>query len=1371
MKLTLEYLKREITRDALNKMGNVVPGQQLFGESKYELYFEENDGDNPEILRRNIEAALTDSYISEKNNHQVRNFIEGRSNCFSWRFDDELHSDDHYYQEQQGSGWKWKNYPPLGMKNEGNKKVDPRLVISDIIEACMPGSGSSVEGLVISKVIFYDEDRKMELITDAEDRIPHDDFIRDHFSFKEVRRYDNDVLSWTVRDASVFFPYRSVTSGYEAFKEAFPPVLRGSYSKMTGVYEYPDGNSQDLYEVYQRNLIPCTTGSTGSGTLMLYGEVKYMKDQVIDGYPINTSLIFKGLFLWEETRDLPVYGNCEEAEKEVLKTFRLFPLFAEKKWDYDYNEDFSHFGYMYSLSFMDAFENRLFRDIEYTEEYEIGSLGFEENTLFWTFRYNLPGDIYVKVKYNAGRRETPVIIGIFRSMAEIISYNCVLTSLINADGLARDVLTLTDTWDDAPNVSEDWKNVDYSEELNPLLIQLVNENFRPVSSDNEETEQRPVPDAKPATEDALISLLKNKLYGPDAEDSKVIDTLSVKMVRWLPLIRKADYENKSMRDFLKNSRNLKLPPIGNYAIMGEPGTGKTTLARRLAENCFGAYFRELSSGGLTSYYVGGTEKLIATIILQMKKETGGKSPCVLFLDEAYTLFESKKEGAKGTGDAVELILNLASPPEERKPVDLSKLSDKDKAEIGLPPKETSISIPDYFYIWIGGYKDRLSISFQSNPGLNRRFTKLSLPSPKTEQLWSALENNMQRETEKLSEYEYINSRLNREEIRKLLANCECEKVIKGFIRWATTPSLAPIFGNYAGIELFAENIIDRLLLSGADSIEKQKQAVLKTIQDMRLDIKERYKYSLLQEIENPPFEAVTDIEETFENYKGNIALKSELCDIIDMMVDETDYRKRGIDFPKGALLMGPPGTGKTFIARCMAGELQKRLKERESEKTTAFFPVSAAELLNTGNPVKVISALFSSSDEYDYVIIFIDEIDAIGKHREMQSNIAPLIQLMKEMDGFTERNNLFVLAATNSPESLDPALKREGRFDLQLEVGIPDRRTSEDLFKMYLKKHHVDYDDFTPEQKEKMIRMLAGHTPAQVKADLNEAVLMYYRIQNWLVSRGKDEERIDFIHRIIKNNEPGKSGVTTYLGEDIKPGDDIDVDLLLMDLKETLDVRYIGNRNAATGNEWDIETLEEFVKASDKRPAGTAVHETGHALIKLLKGRFDIERITVLSRGDILGYIEQKRTISGNRIRKKDLLDSIMVCMGGRAAEEVIFGTENAGPGAVEDIRMATAKARTMVTLYGFSEDIGFMALGEQKGNYLGTGFVSTCSESFRLRSDEAVAGILKKSYDETKKLLEDNRELLERMSFAVYKKLEMSGDELLDLFNTIKGS
>ncbi|MCR4656578.1 MAG: AAA family ATPase [Lachnospiraceae bacterium] len=1373
MRLVLEYLFREITRDTANKLINVVPGQRIFEEKRYEIYFEEDDENNQDGRKRAIKRTLLDSYNNEKNTHLVSRFIEGNSNCFSWRFDEDDYTDGDFIEEAPGMGWKWKNFPPLGERRDSDKRVDPRLVIADIIRACRNRSDSPIEGFEISKVVFYDGNQKMELIRGRDWEISSDEnLLIDEFSFKEVRLYNNNELLWNVTDAVVFFPYRYVAYKRAAFEKAFPAVSRGKFKHQIDTYDLlaSDGGSLSLEESYQWNLTPCTMGMTASGTVAFYGNIKHEKDEIFQGYPHKMLRSYTGLFLWELPETIGIRGDYDDVDQQVLvNNAGLLPLLAEKNLIYDYDESECVCRYMCSLGFVEAFQNRLFKNCPYKISLENGSLGFEEDTLFWTFRYILSGEITTCVKYNAGRREAPVLISINKSEKEYISYNCSLTSLINqTDGLAIDVLNLTEAWEDNDNVPEDWKRADSSEELNLLLVQLVKGSTGYVSSDSGEIDYAGA-DFEPYTEegDARLNVLKNRLYGKFAEDSRVIDVLSAKLARWLPLLMKANVRGISMREYLKESRNRNLPPIANFAIMGEPGTGKTTLARRLAENCFGAYFKEILSGGLVSYYIGGTENLIAKIILQMKEKTDGwKYPSVLFLDEAYILFESKKEGAKGTGDAIDLIVNLASEPENRKPIDLSKLGQKDRTELGLEDGENEVSIPDNFSLWIGGYKDRLSISFQSNSGLNRRFTKLTMPSPKPQHLWNTIAEDIGNAA---AQDECLKNSISQEQVMELLN--ECKGDIEDFIRWATSPALSGIFGNYAGAKQFAQNCINRLILVGTGSKERQKEAILRSIQEQRMDIKERYKYSVLKEIDNPPFEAVTDIVETFDNYAGNKALKDELCDIIDMMVDETNYRKRGIDLPKGALLMGPPGTGKTFIARCMAGELQKRLKDRKSEKTTAFFPVSAAELLNTGNPVKVISVLFSSAEEYDYVIIFIDEIDAIGKRRELQNNIGPLIQLMKEMDGFTERNNLFVLAATNSPESLDPALKREGRFDLRLEVGTPDKETSEALFAMYLKKYNVNYNEFSPEQKDKLIRMLAGYTPAQVKADLNEAILLYYRIQKWLLSRSENEGRIDFAHRIFKDEKAVNDGKTVYCGENIKPQETVDVDLFLMDLKETLDVRRLGNRNAIVEKEREITTTDEFVKAWNIETVNTAVHEMGHALVKLLKNQFDIERITILGRGDMLGYVETNRDPDKSTLSKRYLLDMIMVSMGGRAAEELIFGEENASIGAVEDIRKATYFARQMVTLYGFCDDVGFMALGEMHVNYLETGYVQTCSESFRSKADEGIAAILSDCYDKTKKLLEEKRELLIKMAFEVYQKMEMSGNELQEMFRKYSDS
>ncbi len=838
----------------------------------------------------------------------------------------------------------------------------------------------------------------------------------------------------------------------------------------------------------------------------------------------------------------------------------------------------------------------------------------------------------------------------------------------------------------------------------------------------------------------------------------LMDQLARPLADWLPIMDDAvkgingnESEDISMADHLKllffdEGTDYKLPPLPNLAIIGEAGTGKTTLARKLVEDCLGGTLESVVGGDLKPVYIGWAKASLASRINRIqKKHKDRKGPAVVFIDEAYNLFEEDKESRRTTGDVVELLLALTSAKEDpddpgyKYTIRLDELSDKDMRNLGLVERDTAenyddddeeethekiiraVKVRTDTYIWLGGYKDRLLSSFQTNEGLNRRFERITIPSPKLPEL-----------------HRYFNRLLN-EEDKTLITAIRGD--VEDFLHWAKSPSISAIFGNYSGVEKLARYCHNRMKNVAAD--EKQ-QAAVKAINELKAEILENYRYQLMSEIGKLPFEAALDLHETLDDYAGAEQVKGKIRNIVEMMLDESRFRRFGVTLPKGALLAGPPGTGKTYLARCMAGEMLHELQERKSSKDVAFYAVSAGEILGQKDPLKALSALFATANEFDYVIIFFDEIDSIGMQRDNNSNRTVLIQLMKEMDGFVERNNLFVLAATNEPDELDDALLREGRFDMIITVENPDRASSIELLTMYLGKYDIEYAGLPEALQKRYLTLLGGVVPASIKGMLNEAAMLYLRCENGIRKELYKKFPLDYAHR-------RKADDSYMLAED---PEHIDPEILVYDLKEVIDTKKIGSRKEK------VEEENGFKLEHNRGMSATAVHELGHAITAFSLGQKRLERITILSRGGALGYVEYSRDAREFSTRK-EYLDQITVMLGGRIAEELVYGEENVSHGASQDLQDASGLARTMVGELGFSDKLGMLVTGATKYTYHGQKYVNFASEDMLAKRDEEAGKILSECAERARNILSERKEILLTLAKELYDAQELSGIEL----------
>lgn len=440
----------------------------------------------------------------------------------------------------------------------------------------------------------------------------------------------------------------------------------------------------------------------------------------------------------------------------------------------------------------------------------------------------------------------------------------------------------------------------------------------------------------------------------------------------------------------------------------------------------------------------------------------------------------------------------------------------------------------------------------------------------------------------------------------------------------------------------------------------------------------------------------------FSDVAGEDEAKENLQEIVNYLHDPLKYKEIGASMPKGILLVGPPGTGKTMLAKAVAGE-----------SNVPFFSMSGSEFVEmfVGMGASKVRDLFKQAKEKAPCIVFIDEIDAIGKKRD--GNISgndereqTLNQLLTEMDGFESNNGVVILAATNRPESLDPALTRPGRFDRRVPVELPDLKGREEILKVHARKvkteSGIDYG--------KIARMASGASGAELANIVNEAAL-----------------------RAIRDN---RNAVNQS------------------DLEESIEVVIAGyqKKNA-------ILTDEEKMIVS--------YHEIGHALLAALQTHSaPVQKITIVPRtSGALGYTMQVEE-DGNHylMSKTEIENKIATLTAGRVAEEIACGTITTG--ASNDIEQATKLARAMITRFGMSEDFGMVAMENVTNQYLGGDTTLSCSHETQTRIDEAVIALINKQYEKAKGILIENRDKLDELSRFLYEKETITGDEFMEILN-----
>ena len=443
----------------------------------------------------------------------------------------------------------------------------------------------------------------------------------------------------------------------------------------------------------------------------------------------------------------------------------------------------------------------------------------------------------------------------------------------------------------------------------------------------------------------------------------------------------------------------------------------------------------------------------------------------------------------------------------------------------------------------------------------------------------------------------------------------------------------------------------------------------------------------------------------FADVAGEDEAKENLQEVVNYLHDPSKYESIGAKMPKGILLVGPPGTGKTMLAKAVAGEAN-----------VPFFSMSGSEFVEmfVGMGASKVRDLFSQAKEKAPCIVFIDEIDAIGQKRSggqyggNDEREQTLNQLLTEMDGFEGNNGVIILAATNRPESLDPALTRPGRFDRRVPVELPDLKGREDILKVHARKIKVAEDvDFN-----KIARMASGASGAELANIVNEAAL-----------------------RAVRD---GRRFATQA------------------DLEESIEVVIAGyqKKNAIM---------------TDHEKKIVSYHEIGHALVAAMQSHSaPVQKITIVPRtSGALGYTMQVEEGNHYLMNKEEIENKIATLTGGRAAEEVVFGSITTG--ASNDIEQATKLARAMLTRYGMSDEFDMVALETVNNQYLGGDTSLACSAQTQCEIDQKVVELIKAQHAKAVQILTDNRAKLDELAQYLYQKETITGDEFMEILNREK--
>ena len=439
----------------------------------------------------------------------------------------------------------------------------------------------------------------------------------------------------------------------------------------------------------------------------------------------------------------------------------------------------------------------------------------------------------------------------------------------------------------------------------------------------------------------------------------------------------------------------------------------------------------------------------------------------------------------------------------------------------------------------------------------------------------------------------------------------------------------------------------------------------------------------------------------FSDVAGEDEAKENLSEIVDYLHNPQKYTEIGARMPKGVLLVGPPGTGKTMLAKAVAGE-----------SDVPFFSMSGSEFVEmfVGMGASKVRDLFKQAKEKAPCIVFIDEIDAIGQKRDgrmggSDEREQTLNQLLTEMDGFEGNSGVIILAATNRPETLDPALTRPGRFDRRVPVELPDLKGREEILRVHAKKIRVDGDvDFL-----QIARMASGASGAELANIVNEAALRAVRDNRKVVTQADLEESIE----VVVAGYQKKNAILT-----------------------------------------------------DKEKMVVSYHEIGHALVAAKQTHSaPVQKITIIPRtSGALGYTMQVEQNNHYLMTRQEIENKIATLTGGRAAEELCVGSITTG--ASNDIEQATRLARAMITQYGMSEQFGMVSLETVQNQYLGGDSSLTCSAETQTDIDRLVVSLIKTQYEKAKQILKENREKLEELAEYLYQNETITGEEFMNILD-----